>query len=129
MSKIKLTEQARAARNAYQGKWRKANAQKVREYQASYLKKWRQANPQKIREYQASYWERVAQRKKEKETVTRVSVSNNVTTAKSSVTSQITVTKQKVCQECGKMFSAKRSTARFCSTACRVNFNRKIKLS
>lgn len=105
MSKVKLTEQARAARNAYQGKWRKANAQK-------------------IREYQASYWERVAQRKKEKETVTQVSVSNNVTTAKNSVTSQITVTKQKVCQECGQMFSAKRSTARFCSTACRVNFNR-----
>ena len=115
MSKVKLTERARAARNAYQRKWRKANAQKVREYQASYLKKWRQANPQKIREYQASYWERVAQRKKEKETVTQVSITNSVTNS---------VTKQKVCQECGKMFSAKRSTARFCSTACRVNFNR-----
>jgi len=120
MSKVKLTERARAARNAYQRKWRKANAQKVREYQASYLKKWRQANPQKIREYQASYWERVAQRKKEKETVTQVSITNSVTNS---------VTKQKACQKCGKMFSAKRSTARFCSTACRVNFNRKIKLS
>jgi predicted nucleic acid-binding Zn ribbon protein len=32
-----------------------------------------------------------------------------------------------ICEQCGKTFDAKRSTARFCSTKCRVAWNRASK--
>ena len=101
-----ITEPARAARNAYQRQYRKQHQEKGR----AYLKEWRQSHPEKIKEYNARYWARVAQ--KSDATVKRNSVTN-----------------QTICQECGKVFTAKRSTARFCSAVCRVNFNRNTKSS
>ena len=32
-----------------------------------------------------------------------------------------------ICEQCGNVFEAKRSTARFCSAKCRVAFNRAAK--
>ena len=115
-----ITEPARAARNAYQRQYRKQHQEKGR----AYLKEWRQSHPEKIKEYNARYWARVAQ--KSDATVKRNSVTNNVTNI---VTDQVSVTNQTICQECGKVFTAKRSTARFCSAVCRVNFNRNTKSS
>jgi predicted nucleic acid-binding Zn ribbon protein len=34
---------------------------------------------------------------------------------------------KKICEQCGESFEAKRSTARFCQTKCRVAFNRAAK--
>jgi formylmethanofuran dehydrogenase subunit E len=115
-----MTEQGRAARNDYQRQYRKQHQDKERAYQ----KEWRQSHPDKIREYNSRYWDRVAQ--KSDETLNRNSVTTNVT---NSVTDQVSVTNQKICQECGKVFTAKRSTARFCSAVCRVNYNRNTKSS
>lgn len=110
----RMTEHGRDARNAYQRQYRKKHQEKER----AYLKEWRQSHPEKIREYNARYWDRVAQ--KSGITVKRNSVTD-------SVTDQVSVTNQTICQECGKVFTAKRSTARFCSAGCRVNFNRNTK--
>ena len=106
-----MSEQGRAARNAYQRQYRK----KCREKERIYLKAWRQAHPEKIREYNARYWERVAQK-------SDVTVNSTVT---SSVTDPVSVTQ---CKYCRKEFNPRRSTAKFCSPACRVNYNRSTKI-
>lgn len=51
-----MTEEARAARRAYQREWRRKNRDKVN----SYRRKWRQANPDKIRQQEERHWQRVA---------------------------------------------------------------------
>ena len=52
-----LSEQARAARNAYKKAWRERNKEKIKAYQ----KQWHEANPEKRAEYEARHWERIAQ--------------------------------------------------------------------
>lgn len=109
-----MTEQGRAARNAYHRKYRKLR----REKEKAYLKSWRKAHPEKIRDYNKKYWERVAEK-------ANVTINNSSVTI--SVTSPVSVTTQ--CKFCGKEFKAKRSTAKFCSPTCRVNYNRVTKIT
>jgi len=96
---MELSEKAKQKRNEYQRKWKARNRDKINEYHSN----WRKRNRDKVREYQRIYWERKAL----KDSVTDVSVT--------SVT----------CLECCKEFIPKRKTAKFCSPACRVKYNRK----
>ena len=54
-----MTEEARAARNAYMREYRKRNREKVRAYNRA----WRAKNPDKMREYNVRHWEKIAAEK------------------------------------------------------------------
>jgi len=97
-TKMTLSPEAKAARAAYQ-------------------KRWAQRNPEKVRQYMANYWERKGQQNQESAGVT-----DNVT---DNVTVPVSVTQ---CKYCRKEFNPRRSTAKFCSPACRVNYNRSTKI-
>jgi hypothetical protein len=55
---MKLSKEARTAKNAYQREWRRRNPEKQR----LYLKKWKEKNPEKWKKCQQEYWERKAKR-------------------------------------------------------------------
>jgi len=93
---MELSEKAKHKRLEYQRKWKARNWDKTNEYHSN----WRKRNRDKVREYQRTYWERKAM----KDSVTDVSVT---------------------CLECGDEFIPQRKTAKFCSPACRVKYNRK----
>ena len=113
-SKMQMSETARLARNAYNRNLRLKNPERARELSRKHMAVWRQKNPERWNELQIAYWERRAIRD------TQIAVTDKTL----KVTNVTNVSK---CQKCGSDLSDKRAGAKFCSTNCRVNFNRKTK--
>lgn len=118
--------------------------EEARRLKAQYTREWRAKNPDKVKAHNNSYWERKAQK------LAAGSVTNSSSVTGISVTEKLNVTKSEStvtsldraiayhnstsepssdvrCANCGEIFIPKRSDARFCSTRCRVQYNRIIK--
>jgi hypothetical protein len=104
----------------YHRQWQKKNKEKVKEYNAKYRKrnrdkinaikrKWCQENPEKVRQHNKRY--------KDKK---RTGIVTPIVEQKPTTINQATT----ICQYCGKSFHAQRNTAKYCSTVCRVYYNR-----
>ncbi|MBN1819785.1 MAG: hypothetical protein JW833_03675 [Prolixibacteraceae bacterium] len=123
---MELSEAARQARNTYQREYKKVyfskpeNKEKLRKA----IKRWRHAHPDKVRAQNERYWERKAA---QAVTITAADNVTGVTINNSSDTSTNNTVTTVTCLECGKEFTPKRSTARFCSDKCRVRYNRRLK--
>ena len=101
-----MDEAAKQARREYNRKWREANRQKIREYKRN----WAKRNKDKTDQHTADYWKRKAQ---------------DIITEGATLENKADHTQPgQVCNYCGKEFAAQRSTAKFCSTKCRVYYNR-----
>jgi len=108
----KLSNEALQARRKYMPEYKSQMSQEARNKANEYMRQWRRSNPDKVRVYNDTYWERK---------VNKMAVTDNVT-------DNLTVTELTVsCQQCNKVFTPKRSDARFCSDTCRVRYNRKFK--
>ncbi|MEC0199072.1 hypothetical protein P4H35_22230 [Paenibacillus taichungensis] len=62
-----MIEEARQARKKYMQEYRLKNLEKSKERQ----RKWRKANPEKVKQYQERYWEKKFQSKNEGSVDTR----------------------------------------------------------
>ncbi len=106
MNELKISDKAKEARNEYQ-------------------RQWRQKNRDKLKKYNAAYWEKKA---KQDETPLDRAIENYATDNRNNVTdkfsNELSVTH---CFNCGEAFTPKRSDAKFCSSNCRVQYNRKNK--
>ncbi len=107
----------------YHRQWQRENKEKVKAYNAKYRKrnrdkinatkrKWCQENPEKVKQHSKRY--------KDKK---RTGIVTPIVEDKPIRINQATTNAR--CQYCGKEFNARRSTARYCSTKCRVYYNRK----
>lgn len=100
-----MDEAARQAQRQYLKEYREANKEKIaaakREYyqknkqkENARIAKWKRENPDKVKQYTETYWQKKAAQA------------------------------GPVCLYCKQSFEPKRSDAKFCSTKCRVAFNR-----
>lgn len=103
-----MDDDAKKARREYNRKWREANQDHIREYKRN----WNKRNKDKTKQHTDDYWKRKAQ-----------AIMNDGVMYENKADE---IKPGHVCQYCGKEFAAKRSTAKFCSTKCRVYFNRNI---
>jgi hypothetical protein len=76
----------------------------------AHMREYKRNNREKIRKYHIEYWERKAA---------------NALITDTSVTMETSVTTVSKCKYCRKDLTDKRAGAKYCSTNCRVNFNRK----
>ena len=106
-----MDEKAKQARREYARQYREKNRERIREKTKEWVqnnpdkvkqqrKRWSQANPDKIRKYKENYWNKKAQEMEEQ--------AGNV------------------CLNCGQSFEPKRADAKYCTTNCRVAYNRKL---
>ncbi len=101
-----MDEKARQLRREYQRAYNKANRDKINQQKREWYaqnaeeirekrRKWNSENKDKNKLYRESYWRRKAEQT------------------------------GPTCLYCDQSFEPKRSDAKFCSTKCRVNYNRK----
>ena len=103
-----MDDDAKKARREYSRKYREANRDKIN----AKKREWASRNRDKTKQHTADYWKRKAQ---------------DIITEGATLENKADHTQPgQVCQYCGKEFAARRSTAKFCSTKCRVYFNRNI---
>ena len=105
---VNMDVKARAALREYKRQWAEKNADKVKASQQKY----RDNNPDKVKASQKKYREAHPD---------RVKASNEKYWLKKALELG------HLCDYCGNSFEPKRSDAKFCSTNCRVLFNRKQK--
>lgn len=98
----------------------------AKQLKAKYTREWRAKNPDKVKAHNISYWERKAQKLAAGNVTDKSSVTNISVTEKLNVTDSDSCSDVR-CVNCGEIFNPKRSDARFCSTRCRVQYNRIIK--
>lgn len=57
---MKISEEARAARNAYMREYREKMSAEKREKQRENTRRWQRENPERVKMHQQTYWERKA---------------------------------------------------------------------
>ncbi len=100
-----MDERAKEARRKAQREYREKNRERINQTKKEWREKnkeklnakkreWNAKNPDRVRQHRENYWQRKAE--------------------------QAGLT----CFHCGQPFEAKRSDAKYCSTRCRIAFNR-----